>query len=161
MSSGGRSVASAFNFRPNEKLPAKTCRREPAGVSNPSGYTHGHAVISRSATAGPSHKHDNEPHRDQRVYAGNGYAETNIGHDALGLELDLSDGHCTSPRNSNPIGSRGRRGIVPGRMYKSVLREIRSRRGGTSDLLRATSEPPAGDHGFRSYRASASRLASA
>lgn len=38
-------------------------------------------------------KRDSEPHSDQGVYAGNGYAETNIRHDALRLGLDLSAGH--------------------------------------------------------------------
>ncbi len=46
---------------------------------------------------GPSHKHDNEPHSDQGVQACNGYAEINIGHDALRLELDLLAAHCTFP----------------------------------------------------------------
>jgi hypothetical protein len=46
---------------------------------------------------GPSHKSDNQPHRDQGVYASNGDAEIKTGHDAL--PLDPFAGHCTSSCN--------------------------------------------------------------
>src|ERR1700682_2972574 len=46
---------------------------------------------------GLSCKHDNQRNSDQGVHASNRHAETKIGHDAFGLELDLLPVQCTFP----------------------------------------------------------------
>ena len=45
-----------------------------------------------------SQERENDTQPDQGVQAGNGYAETDVGHDAFRWEVELFAGHCTSPR---------------------------------------------------------------
>lgn len=71
---------------------------------------------------GLSCKHDNERDCDQGVYASNRHAETNIGRQALGLELDPLAEHGTFPCDfPRPNISSGNRGIVPGKSTKVYL----------------------------------------
>ena len=59
---------------------------------------------------------------DQGVYASNRHAETNIGREALGLELDPLAEHGSFPCNFPRLNiSSGNRGIVPGKSTKVYL----------------------------------------
>ena len=88
-SGGSQRRLAALCFRPQRrlKLPRNgRCSVPPAGTP-------------------PLHKYDNEPHCGQGVQAGNGQAETKIGPDAVRRELDVFDGHRTSPRSCPSLGT--------------------------------------------------------
>src|SRR5260221_12990483 len=61
------------------------------------------------------HKCDNQPRRDQSVYASKGEAEIQTAHDALRSELVLFAGHCSFPMLCLPV---------------DITRETRIRSGG-------------------------------
>jgi hypothetical protein len=72
--------------------------------------------------AAPSKKCDGEPQSDQRVETCDRDAETNVGHNAVRWELDLSGGHRSSPRRlSRPTRSRAKREIVPAKCSEPDL----------------------------------------
>jgi hypothetical protein len=55
--------------------------------------------MPRPPTKRPSCKRDDQPYSDQGAYASNDHAETNVGLDAVRMELGLFAAHCASDRN--------------------------------------------------------------